>query len=90
MNYQYQIKQYRDHRQDQPISVYMTFAVNGQQQELDKFSCIWCKRTIYELRGNVDKIIMAPMPATDFDMSIQIACKLCKARYRLLLNSQVL
>lgn len=78
------VKPYRDHRSDAAISVYM---ISGTRRVMDKVSCIWCKRTIYDVKGTIDKIITTPMPVADFDIAVNIQCKLCHASYRLLMNA---
>lgn len=55
--------------------------------EMDKLSCIHCKRTIADVKGVVDKIITTPMPLTDFEIGVNILCKLCKQQYRLLVSA---
>ena len=78
------VKPYRDHRSDAPISVYL---ITGKGKAMDKISCIWCKRTIYDVKGTIDKIITMPMPVEEFDIAINILCKLCHSNYRLLINA---
>jgi len=77
----YNFKPHRDHRDDPPVSVYI---VAGSTDKLDKFSCNWCKRTIFDVKGNIDKIVTTPLPIEDFDVAINILCKQCHAQYRLL------
>jgi hypothetical protein len=81
----YEVKPYRDHREDPAISIYV---ISSKAAKMDKYSCAWCKRTIFDVKGNIDKIITTPMPIEDFDMAINIQCKLCHAKYRLLINSK--
>jgi hypothetical protein len=65
------------------ISMYL---MSNSSPVMEKISCMNCKRTIYDLKGTVDKVINTPMPVVDFDMAINIMCKLCKQKYRLLIN----
>lgn len=88
MNY-YDTKPYRDHDADPPISLYLIAQpTTGRPVQFDKVSCIWCKRTIYELGGRIDKIINAPMAVDEVDIATQIRCKVCKANYRLIVNAK--
>jgi len=87
MNY-YETKPYRDHGNDPAISVYiMAQPANSNVQVLDKFTCIWCKRTVYELHGQIDRMINAPMVVQPPQVGIDILCKLCHARYRLIITA---
>jgi len=78
-------KPYKDHTNSPPISIYM---MGGTQSEMEKLSCLFCKRTIYDVKGQIDKIISTPMPTTDFDIAVNVRCKLCKSNYRLLINAK--
>lgn len=60
----------------------------SDQPGLEQLSCMWCKRTIADAKGYIDKVITTPMPVTDFDIAINIRCKLCSQNYRLLMNAK--
>lgn len=66
------------------ISMYL---LSSDVPEMEQLSCLWCKRTIADVKGNVDKIISTPMPVTDFNLAVNIRCKLCGQNYRLLVNA---
>lgn len=84
----YETRPYRDHTNDPAISVYiMAQPLNSNIVVFDKVTCIWCKRTVYELHGTVDRMINAPMIVETPQVGIQIMCKLCKARYRLIISA---
>ena len=74
----------RKRGEDPPISIYL---INERAPEMEKLSCIWCKRTIADIKGTVDRIIDAPFDANDFGIAINIRCKLCHQNYRLV-NTQ--
>lgn len=84
-NWGRQEKEYSDHKNDPPISVYI-LSSNGPKME--KYSCGHCKRTIFDFKGMIGDIITTPMPITEYDVAINIRCKLCHANYRLLVNSK--
>ena len=78
---------YRVERREEPaISVYLRSTEGGKFQ---KISCSYCKRTIYGLKGQIDKMIDIPMPVTDFGIAINIMCKVCHQQYRLLVIDMV-
>jgi len=68
------------------MSVYLT---GDDSPEMDALSCIWCKRTIADVKGQVDTIIGTPMPLHEFDIAVNIRCKLCHQDYRLLVRSEL-
>ena len=68
---------------DPAISIYL---INDFAPGMEKISCIWCKRTIADVHGRVDKIIDAPTDANDFGIAINIRCKLCHQNYRLVVS----
>lgn len=82
----YDQRPFRDHRTDAAISVYVLD--NKACRGLEKISCIHCKRTVWDMYGRVDKMIMSPMPADDFGAAINIKCKQCHQDYRLLINAK--
>lgn len=81
----YEVRPYRDHRNDPSVSIYV---LNGEQKHMEKISCIFCKRTVWNMNGMVDKIIMSPMPINDFGIATNIQCKQCHQMYRLLINAK--
>jgi hypothetical protein len=82
----YPITQKRDRSEDPPITVYL---VNNHKGQVDKLSCMFCKRTICDFKGRIDKIIDIPLDVEDFGIAINIRCKLCKANYRMVVNATV-
>lgn len=79
----YETKPYRD-RRDAPItSIYL---LDDEGSETEKLSCMFCKRTIYDLKGTIDKTVSTPVPVEDFGIAINILCKQCHQRYRMLIN----
>lgn len=69
-------------RKDFPeISIYL---INVDAPTLTKLSCIYCKRTIIEVKARADKIIGTPMPVVGFYAAERIVCSLCGQHYRLL------
>lgn len=79
------IKPYKNRAGVAAMSIYLT---SDDTEEMEKLSCMWCKRTIADVKGHIDTIIATPMPVTDFGIAINIRCKLCGQDYRLLVNSQ--
>lgn len=77
-------KPYKNRAEAAAMSVYLT---SDDSPELGKLSCMWCKRTIADVKGHIDTIISTPMPVTDFGIAVNIRCKLCGQNYRLLVNS---
>jgi hypothetical protein len=75
---------YKDRKGTPAISVYL---ISDESPQMSQMSCIWCKRTIADVKGHVDALISTPMPTTDFDVAINIRCKLCRQDYRLLVGS---
>lgn len=63
------------------ISIYL---ISDDTPKMHKLSCIWCKRTIADVKGHIDSIIGTPMPVIAFGVAINIKCKLCNQFYRLL------
>ena len=84
VNY-YEIKPYRDHRTDPPVSIYVLNCDHSRYME--KISCMYCKRTVWNMNGVIDKIITTPMPVEDFGVGVNIQCKQCHQQYRLLINA---
>lgn len=71
-------------RRDAPIvSVYL---VNSSTQHPPhKLSCMFCKRTIADgVKGEIDRIIDGPVPDEDFGTAMNIQCKLCGQKWRIL------
>lgn len=81
----YDIKPYKNHANSPPISIYL---LNDDRPDMEKLSCMFCKRTIADVKGTIDKVISSPMPLSDFGIAVNIRCKLCGANYRLLVNAQ--
>lgn len=66
-----------------PITVY--FIAADDPQSPYKLSCMFCKRTISDgVTGRIDKLVNAPVSATDHDLAINIQCKLCGQIWRIL------
>lgn len=68
-----------------PVSMYL---LSDDSPKMTELSCMFCKRTIVDIKGRVDKTISTPMPINDFGIAINIRCKQCKADYRLLINPE--
>jgi len=84
--YDYDIKPYRDHRDDAAVSIYI---LNAKVcDKLEKISCMYCKRTVWNMAGVIDKIIVTPLPIIDFGVAVNIQCKQCHQQYRLLMNAK--
>lgn len=81
MSYFSNDKPYKTRLGDPAVSIYLT---SDDTVEMVELSCIWCKRTIADIKGGVDKIISTPMPVTEFDIALNVRCKLCRQDYRLL------
>lgn len=80
MNY-YGVEQPKRRRDlDPALSIYL---LNGISPELEKLSCLFCKRTIADVKGRVDKIVDVPIDSNDYGIAINIRCKLCHQNYRL-------
>lgn len=84
MSDRYETKPYKDHHNTPPISFYVLD--DGSASEMEKLSCIWCKRTIMDIKGRIDLAISTPVPVEDFGIAVNIKCKLCGQQYRLLIN----
>jgi hypothetical protein len=81
----YDTRPFRDHRNDPAVSIYV---LNTNNSYLEKVSCMFCKRTVWNMNGTIDKIIVTPMPVQDFGVGINIQCKQCHQQYRLLINAK--
>lgn len=80
-------KPYRQERRNNPpVSVYL---ISDDSPEMDKISCIFCKRTIADIKGTVDTIIGTPMSVQEFDIAVNVLCSLCHQSYRLLVKGEV-
>jgi hypothetical protein len=77
-------KPYKNRFGNPAISIYLISADTPAMSEL---SCMWCKRTIADVKGHIDSVISTPMPLNEFDIAINIRCKMCKQNYRLLVSS---
>lgn len=76
----YETKPYRDHGGSPAITMYH---IADDAEEMQKLSCIWCKRTIADIKGHIDTIITTPVPVQDFGIATNLRCKLCHQNYRL-------
>lgn len=83
----YETKPYKDRREYPAMSMYVLD--DDGASEMEKLSCSWCKRTILDIKGRIDVAISTPMPVEDFGIALNIQCKLCHQRYRLLINPMV-
>jgi hypothetical protein len=79
-------KQYKNHASSPAMSFYVLD--DDTADSMEKLSCVWCKRTILDIKGHIDVIITTPMPSDDFGIAINIRCKLCGQNYRLLINAK--
>lgn len=79
-------KPYKDHRGAPPMSVYL---MSDDASEMRQLNCMWCRRTIADIKGQIDTIIGTPMPLQEFDIAVNIRCKLCHQDYRLLVKSEI-
>lgn len=86
MGYFPESKPYKNRKGEPAVSVYLT---SDDSPEMEQMSCMWCKRTIADVKGKVDTIIATPMPLQDFDIAVNIRCKLCGQDYRLLVQSEL-
>lgn len=77
---QYETRQFKDYKESPAISMYL---ISDDTEEMKKLSCIWCKRTIADIKGHIDTIISTPVPIQDFGIGINIRCKQCHQNYRL-------
>ena len=76
-----QYDKYNNRMKDRiPITIYLSSDENG---ELERISCLWCKRTIAEVRGSIDRVFQTPMPIKDFGVATRVQCKLCGQKYQL-------
>lgn len=74
---------YPDRKHAPPITVY--FINDDENNPPHKLSCMYCKRTIADgVTGRIDKIIDAPLAADDHDMALNLQCKLCGQKWRIL------
>lgn len=80
----YDIKPYPNRSHQPATSIYLMS--DDANAELEALHCLYCKRIIADAKGHIDKIISTPMPIADFDIAVNIRCKLCKQDYRLLVN----
>ena len=66
------------------ISVY--FINDADHNPPHKLSCMFCKRTILDsVSGRIDKMIDTPLPvAEDFGLALNVQCKLCGQKWRVL------
>jgi hypothetical protein len=72
-------------RRGQPaISLYF---LSDDAPIMTQLSCIWCKRTIADVKGHIDKMVSSPVDLVDVDIAINIQCKLCDQHYRMIVNS---
>jgi hypothetical protein len=79
----YDIKPYKDHADSPALSMYL---LSDDSPEMEKLSCLYCKRTIADVKGTIDRLISTPMPIDDFGIAINIRCKLCHQNYRLIVH----
>lgn len=77
-------KPFRDHGKSPAITMYH---IADESEAMDKLSCIWCKRTIADIKGRIDTIITTPTDIADFGIGINIRCKLCHQNYRIVIPS---
>jgi len=78
--------QKRNRAEDLAITVYI---VDDNKPNLDKISCMFCKRTICDFKGRVDRIVDVPIDARDFGVAVNIRCKLCHQNYRFVMNPHI-
>lgn len=87
MNYFQDERPFRDHRGSPPLSVYL---MSDDSSKMERINCLWCKRTINDIKGTITTIIGTPMPVDQFDIAINTRCKLCHQDYRFLVQSQII
>lgn len=80
----YPTEQKRNRAEDPATTIYL---INDHGHGLEKLSCMYCKRTIADVKGRIDKIIDAPVDPADFGVAINIRCKLCHQNYRLIMGA---
>lgn len=80
----YDEKPYKNHAGSPALSLYL---LSNDAPEMEKLSCLYCKRTIADVKGHIDQIVNTPMPVTDFGIAVNVRCKLCGQNYRLLVNT---
>jgi hypothetical protein len=79
----YDTRPYKDHGGSPAITMYV---ISDDSEQMQKLSCIWCKRTIADIKGHIDTIISTPVPIQDFGIGMNIRCKLCHQNYRLVVS----
>jgi len=80
----YPTEQKRNRGDDPAVSVYL---LNDTKLGVfEKISCMYCKRTIADVKGRIDKVIDSPSDPRDFGVAINIRCKLCHQNYRLIVS----
>lgn len=81
-----QYKEQRERRNAPAISVYL---MSDDSPEMDKLSCMYCKRTIADIKGRVDTVIGTPISVEEFDVAVNVMCGLCHQQYRLLVKGEI-
>lgn len=82
----YPIEQKRNRGDDPAVSIYLM----SDDKPMEKLSCMYCKRTISDMKGRIDKIVDCPIDPKDFGVAINIRCKLCHQNYRFIVNQTFL
>jgi hypothetical protein len=66
-----------------PVTIY--FVNDDARTPPYKLRCMFCKRTFADnVTGQMDKIVDAPVPAEDHDLALNLQCKLCGQKWRIL------
>lgn len=67
-------------RDDDPA---ITFFFNSTSSPyVDEISCLFCKRTIFAIKGRIDYAVNIPADHEDYGLIIHIKCKRCRQWYR--------
>ena len=80
----FETKPYKDYSTSPAISIYL---MSDDSEKMEKLSCMWCKRTIADVKGRIDSVIGTPMPVHDFGVAVNLRCKVCHQNYRLIVTA---
>ena len=83
----FEFKAYRDHGSSPAVTMYI---MNDTTRTMEKISCMYCKRTIADIKGVVERVITTPVAIEDFGIGINIRCKLCQQNYRFVTNPKIM
>lgn len=74
---------YRSRHDEPPVTIYL---LSGDQGTMDKIACMFCKRTITDIKGRIDYVVSTPTTLEEYDIAVNVLCKLCKQQYRFVSN----